>query len=72
VLATFPVSRRGRTTAFQLAQAVGAAVGVAVVGRPTSATAALDAYRWNWLVSAALFAVLFAVAYPGRAGAATS
>lgn len=59
----------GRTTAFQLAQAVGVAVGVAVIGRPTSAHAALGSYRANWLISASLLGllcVLFLVAYPAK------
>ncbi len=57
----------GRTTSFQLAQAVGVAVGVAVVGQPLTADAAMSSYRLNWWISAALFAalfVLFLVAYP--------
>jgi len=70
----FGMAGAGRTTAFQLAQALGVAVGVAVVGRPATPTAAISAYRANWLISAGLFALLgllFALAYPARPGRST-
>lgn len=63
----FGMAGAGRTTAFQLAVALGIAVSVAVVGRPTTDAAALDHHRTNWLVGALLhtaLAVLFAVFYP--------
>jgi len=59
----------GRTTAFQLAQALGVAVGVAVIGQPQSASAALRSYRANWTISAVLLvaiAALFLTSYPER------
>jgi len=57
----------GRTTTFQLAQAVGVAVAVAVVGQPATSASALPAYRTGWLLSAATLAavtVLFLFFYP--------
>jgi predicted MFS family arabinose efflux permease len=57
----------GRTTTFQLAQALGVAVGVAVIGQPVSAAGALSSYRTAWLLSAAMLAgvsVVFLLAYP--------
>lgn len=65
--ARYGMAGAGRTTSFQLAQALGVAVGVAVVGRPLTADAAMSSYRLNWWISAGLFAalfVLFLVAYP--------
>jgi EmrB/QacA subfamily drug resistance transporter len=59
----------GRTTTFQLAQALGVAVGVALVGQPVTASGALSAYRTAWLASAAMLAgvaVVFLAAYPAR------
>ena len=67
--ARYGMAGAGRTTAFQLAQALGVAVGVAVIGRPTTATGALSSYRINWTISAgllALIAVVFLAAYPER------
>lgn len=58
----------GRTTTFQLAQALGIAIGVVVIGQPVTAGAALSGYRVAWVLSAAMLAgvaVLFLVAYPG-------
>jgi EmrB/QacA subfamily drug resistance transporter len=57
----------GRTTVFQLALALGVAVGVAIIGSPDSAAEALSVHRAAWLASAgalALLAVIFLVAYP--------
>jgi uncharacterized membrane protein len=59
----------GRTTVFQLAMSIGVAIGVAVIGRPLSGSAALHSYRINWLISGALLAVLsgvFILLYPAR------
>jgi MFS family permease len=59
----------GRTTTFQLAQALGVAVGVAVIGQPVTASGALSSYRVMWLISAAMLAgvsVVFLLAYPSR------
>ncbi|MEZ5263932.1 MAG: hypothetical protein R2755_19650 [Acidimicrobiales bacterium] len=59
----------GRTTTFQLAQALGVAVGVAVVGQPATIDAALSNYRISWALSAAMLlgvSVVFLAAYPGR------
>jgi EmrB/QacA subfamily drug resistance transporter len=67
--ARYGMAGAGRTTTFQLAQSLGVAVGVAVVGRPVTAGAALSGYRVSWLLSAAMLAgvsVLFLAAYPGR------
>lgn len=60
----------GRTTIFQMGQALGVAVGFAVIGRPLTAGAALNSYRVNWLISAAslgAIAVLFLTQYPAKA-----
>jgi EmrB/QacA subfamily drug resistance transporter len=57
----------GRTTTFQLAQALGVAVGVAVIGQPLTATEALSSYRVAWILSALMLfgvAVVFLVSYP--------
>jgi hypothetical protein len=57
----------GRTTVFQLALAIGVAIGVAIVGSPDNAAEALSVHRAAWLASAgalALLAVIFVVAYP--------
>jgi hypothetical protein len=65
----FGMAGAGRTTAFQLAVALGIAVSVAIVGRPTSDRQALDHHRTNWLVGALLHValmLLFAFAYPRR------
>ncbi len=63
----FGMAGAGRTTTFQLSQAIGIAVAVAVVGRPLTASAALSSYRTVWLLSAALLAgiaVVFLLLYP--------
>lgn len=63
----YAMAGAGRTTTFQLAQALGVAVGVAVIGRPATADAARSAYRAGWLLSAAMLAgvaVVFLLAYP--------
>jgi MFS family permease len=57
----------GRTTTFQLAMAIGIAVGVAVVGQPETASAALSSYRVAWVISALMLfgvSVVFLLAYP--------
>jgi predicted MFS family arabinose efflux permease len=57
----------GRTTTFQLAQALGVAVGVAVIGQPLTADEALSSYRVAWVLSALMLAgvaVVFLLAYP--------
>ena len=59
----------GRTTVFQLGQALGVAIGVAVIGRPATAGAALASYRINWIISASflgLIALLFLTQYPAK------
>ncbi len=63
----YAMAGAGRTTLFQLSVAVGIAVGIAVVGRPESAAAALDSYGQLWLVGATCFALMacsIAVLYP--------
>jgi EmrB/QacA subfamily drug resistance transporter len=67
----FGMAGAGRTTAFQLAVALGVAISVAIVGRPQSDAVALDHHRTNWLVGAGLhlaLAVLFLLAYPRPSG----
>ena len=57
----------GRTTTFQLAMALGIAVGVAVVGQPLTAGEALSSYRVAWVLSALMLfgvSVVFLFAYP--------
>ena len=44
----------GRTTAFQMAIALGIAVAVAIIGRPAGAAEALAAYEDSWLVGVAV------------------
>lgn len=63
----------GRTTGFQMGQALGVAIGVAVIGEPATADAALRVYRINWIISAgllAMIAVVFLTAYPAAARSA--
>ncbi len=63
----FGMAGAGRTTAFQLAVALGVAIAVALVGRPGTPEALLEGHRSNWLLGAGLhlaLAVLFLVAYP--------
>lgn len=67
--ARYGMAGAGRTTTFQLAQALGVAVGVAVVGQPATAERALSGYRVSWLLSAAMLvgvSVVFLLAYPAR------
>lgn len=59
--ARYGMAGAGRTTTFQLAQAVGVAVAVAVVGQPATAASALSSYRAGWLASAAMLAGVTAV-----------
>ena len=66
----FGMAGAGRTTAFQLAIALGIAVGAAVVGDPDTIGDALSAYRLNWILVMIFFAaqaVLFAALYPRAA-----
>ncbi len=63
----FGMAGAGRTTAFQLAVALGVAVSVAVVGRAGTPTGVLDGHRANWLVGALLhvaLTALFVLWYP--------
>lgn len=63
----FGMAGAGRTTVFQLSIALGIAIAVSIVGRPTGPEAALDAMQRSWtfaLVCFAVQAVVFAVAYP--------
>ena len=48
----------GRTTVFQLALALGVAVGVAIIGSPDTADEALAVHRAAWLASAGALALL--------------
>ena len=59
----------GRTTAFQMAIALGIAVAVAIIGRPAGAAEALAAYENSWLVGVAAYiamATIVAVLYPNK------
>ena len=59
----------GRTTAFQMAIALGVAVAVAIIGRPASPAEALAAYEDSWLVGVAAYvamAAIVAVLYPNK------
>ncbi len=63
----FGMGGAGRTTVFQLAIALGIAVGAAVIGDPGNIGEALAAYRINWAIALVFFigqALLFAFAYP--------
>ncbi len=63
----FGMGGAGRTTVFQLAIALGIAIGAAVIGDPSTIGDALTAYRINWAIALAFFAgqaLLFAFAYP--------
>ena len=63
----FGMGGAGRTTVFQLGVALGIAIAVALVGRPSSPQAALDAVQRVWWLSLGLFAVqalLFGLAFP--------
>ncbi|MEM7093302.1 MAG: MFS transporter [Actinomycetota bacterium] len=65
----FGMAGAGRTTVFQLAVAIGIAIGAAVVGDPESIGDALSRYRLNWVIALIFFAaqaVVFAVAYPSE------
>lgn len=69
----FGMAGAGRTTAFQLAVALGVAISVAIVGRSQDDAVALDHHRVNWLVGAGLhvaLALLFVLAYPRPARSA--
>lgn len=68
-MARYGSAGAGRTTVFQMGQALGVAIGVAVIGTPATAAAALNSYRHNWIISASVLAaivVLFLVAYPSH------
>ncbi|NDH10444.1 MAG: hypothetical protein EBY44_01650, partial [Actinobacteria bacterium] len=57
----------GRTTAFQMAIALG--IAVATIGRPAGAAEALAAYEDSWLVGVAAYvamAAIVAVLYPNK------
>lgn len=59
----------GRTTAFQMAIALGIAVAVAIIGRPAGPAEALAAYEDSWLVGVAAYgavAVIVAAFYPNK------
>lgn len=63
----FGMAGAGRTTVFQLAIALGIAIGAAVVGDPESASEALSSQRINWTIALVWFlaqAGLFAAIYP--------
>lgn len=63
----FGMGGAGRTTAFQLAIALGIAVAAAVIGDPDTAEQALSRYRINWSLSLAFFvaqALIFGFVYP--------
>lgn len=63
----FGMGGAGRTTVFQLAVALGIAIGAAVVGDPATIADAMTVHRINWAIALAFFlgqAALFAVAYP--------
>lgn len=65
----------GRTTAHQLAQPVGVAVAVAVIGRPDDTADLLTRYRVRWLLGAAAMgglALFFVCRYPERRPVAPS
>ncbi len=65
----FGMAGAGRTTIFQLGIALGVAIAIALVGRPESPAAMLDALRQVWWVSLAMWAgqvVLFATIFPRR------
>jgi len=65
----FGMGGAGRTTAFQLAIALGIAVAAAVIGDPATAEQALTRYRINWALTLAFFVgqiVIFAFVYPRR------
>lgn len=66
----FGMAGAGRTTVFQLAIALGIALGASIVGDPTNASNALSVYRINWVVALLFFvgeALFFAFAYPAAA-----
>ena len=59
----------GRTTAFQMAIALGIAVAVAIIGRPAGPAQALAAYEDSWMVGVAAYvavAVIVAAFYPNK------
>ncbi len=59
----------GRTTVFQMSIALGIAVAVAIIGRPSGPAAALAAYDDAWLVCAAAYgmvALTSGVLYPSK------
>lgn len=63
----FGMAGAGRTTVFQLATAVGIAVGAAIAGRERPPAEWLDAFRASWVVALVLMLVLAVsmfVAYP--------
>ena len=68
-MSRYGMAGAGRTTSFQLAQALGVAVGFAVIGTPATASTALSNYRINWAISASLLgliAVVFLALYPEK------
>jgi len=65
----YAMAGAGRTTIFQLAVAISIAVGLAVVGRPSTPSAILDSYDHVWLVGAVCYAAMacsVALFYPSR------
>jgi EmrB/QacA subfamily drug resistance transporter len=71
----FGMAGAGRTTAFQLAVALGIAIGAAVIGDPDTVGEALSAYRLNWILVMIFFiaqGVLFATLYPAKPAEATA
>ncbi len=67
--ARYAMAGAGRTTIFQLSVAIAIAVGIAIVGRPSTPSAMLDAYDDAWLVGAVCYAgmaVSVALLYPRR------
>ncbi len=65
----YAMAGAGRTTIFQLAVAISIAIGIAVVGRPATASATLDAYDKLWLVGTACYLAMacsVALFFPSR------
>jgi len=65
----YAMAGAGRSTIFQLGVAMAIAIGLAVVGRPATPAATLDAYDDVWLVGAVCYAAMacsVALFYPGR------
>ena len=65
----FGMGGAGRATIFQLSIAIGVAVAITLIGRPSSPADFLDSIRTVWLLGVVLLlgqAALFAFAYPRR------